>query len=263
MSMAKAVGWFLACLLVFLICAFVVRSNGFLLWSVRHDFAHLARLSLLAGADPNAGRDSRTALMEASSRADTCIVGALLDRGAVVGATDRDDRQALHYAARNAQTDGSVVALLLSHGGNPVASSKEGVTPLMLATSELSGGTSMNAIAMISYAPEVNQQDSDGNTALWIATTEAETEVFLALLRAGADPNLSNKKGGLPITIAASNGLADRVKLLLRFDADPFLKAHDAPSANEIVRGAAPNPELKAKFQEIAQIIDVSRRGSH
>jgi hypothetical protein len=42
----------------------------------------------------------------------------------------------------------------------------------MLAVSALSGGTIMNAIAIITYANDVNERDSDGKAALWVATTE-------------------------------------------------------------------------------------------
>jgi len=129
----------------------------------------------------------------------------------------------------------------------------------MLAASGMAGGTPMNAVAMIAYADDVNQQDRDGNTAVWIATTEARVEVLRALLRAGANPNLPNRSGGLPITLAASNGLTDRVQLLLAFGADPNLKANGQPSASEIVAGAAPNPELEANFRRIAHLFQATQ----
>jgi serine/threonine-protein phosphatase 6 regulatory ankyrin repeat subunit B len=132
----------------------------------------------------------------------------------------------------------------------------------MLAASGMSGSTPMNAIEMIGYADDVNQQDRDGNTALWIATTEAKFEVVRALLRAGANPNLPNHKGGLPITMAASNGLTDRVQLLLAFGADPRLKVNDEPSALETVRREAPNAEVKASFDEMARLFESYERAN-
>jgi ankyrin repeat protein len=146
--------------------------------------------------------------------------------------------------------------VLLEHGANPVASADSGVTPLMRAASEMSGGMAMSTLAMIAYADDVNQQDVDGNTALYIATGEARIEVVRALLRAGGNPNLPNHKGGLPITMAADNGMVDSVRLLLSFGADPNLKIGNAPSAMEIVKGAAPNPQVKAAFQQIAHIFE-------
>src|SRR5262249_50113590 len=171
------------------------------------------------GADPNAKKNSQTVLMEAADWGRATVVEALLVRGAAIDAVDDAHRQALHYAARNGQMDGSVVKVLLEHGASPVASADGGVTPLISSASEMSGGAAMSTFAMIAYADDVNQQDADGDTALFIATTEGRIEVVRALLRAGGNPNLPNHKGGLPITVAADNGLIDRVQLLLSFGA--------------------------------------------
>jgi ankyrin repeat protein len=263
MSFRKVSVWCVALLAVALISYFAARSEGFLFWSIRHHFHDLTAISLRLGASPNAQQGTHTALMEAALRGETSVVSALLDRGATINATDEDRREALHYAAKNEQKDGAVVRLLLEHGADPLAASKDGVTPLMEAVSGMGGGTVMNGIAMVAYAGEVNQQDRDGNTALLIASTEAGTVVVRALLRAGANPNLANSKGTLPITAVARNGLSDRVQLLLAFGADPSLRQSNMPSATELVRQTAPNPELEAKFREIAHIIETSGAKSH
>lgn len=258
MLVRKMAVWIIAFLCAAVISGLVARSDGFLLWSIRHDLRHFAKVSLRLGASPNARQGAHTALMEAAVRGETSVVGALLAQGAIISATDEDQRQALHYAARNGQADAAVARLLLEKGADPVASSKDGVTPLMEAASGLSGGTVMNGVAMVAFAKEVNQRDRDGNTALLIASTEANTVVVRALLRAGANPNIANGKGALPITAAAKNGLSDRVQLLLAFGADPSLRGNDMPSATELVNQAAPNPELGARFKEIAHIIETS-----
>lgn len=241
-------GGLLVLIPVAVLCAFALSSNGFLLWTIHHGYRSLARTSLTLGADPNAKRNSQSALMEAASWGYPDIVEALLARGAAIDAVDDAHRQALHYAARNGEEDGGVVRVLLEHGANPVGSADGGVTPLMRSASGMSGGTVMGTLAMIAYADDVNQQDVDGNTALYFATGEAKIEVVRALLRAGANPNLPNHKGELPITMAAREQV-DRVQLLLSFGADPNLKIGNAPSAMEIVKGAAPNPQTKAAFQ--------------
>jgi ankyrin repeat protein len=258
MNSGGRVGCLLAMVGLAVACGFGVRSNAFLWWTVQHHFPSLAKLALTLGANPNATAGWRSVLMESAYAAETSVVEALLARGAAVDAMDDTKRQALHHAARNAQTDGSVVRVLLEHGANPVAPQADGVTPLMLAVSALSGGTAMNAIAMIAYADDVNQRDSDGNNALWVATTEAPIQVQRALLRAGANPNLPNRRGGLPIEMAASNGLVDRVELLLAFGADPNLKVGSEPSAAEIVRGSAVNASQQASFQRIAQLFETA-----
>lgn len=261
MKLRIGIASFIGLVAILAASGFVVKSNGFLFWAVKHNHESLAKLSLGLGADPNTTKDSHTVLMEAASRAETFVVDALLSRGAVVNAVDEDQQQAIHYAAVNAQKDGSVVRLLLEHGANPVVASKNGQTPLILATSELSGSSFADAIEMIAYANDVNQEDKAGNTALWVATTEARIETLRALLRAGANPNLLTQKGRLPITLAASNGLVDRVQLLLAFGADPNRKANNELSALETVKGTAPNAEVKASFQEIARIFESHERG--
>lgn len=263
MSVRKVSVWCVVLLVAAVISYFVARSDGFLLWAIKHGSDQFAKISLRLGASPNARQGVHTALMEASGRGETSVVSALLARSAVVSAADEDQRQALHYAARNWQLDGGVVRLLLEHGADPVAASKDGVTPLMEAVSGLNGGTVINSIALVAYAKEVNQQDRDGNTALSIATTETDIAVVRTLLRAGANPNLANAKGALPITDAARNGFSDRVQLLLTFGADPSLRKGSVPSATEIVKQTAPNPELDAKFREIAHIIETAGARSH
>lgn len=237
-------------------CGVAVGSNTGLVWVVHHRFERLARLSLALGANANARDKSRTILMDAAASGQTSVVSALLSGGAAVDAVDDGQRDALYHAACNGQEDGSVVRLLLERGASPVRPAQGGVTPLMRSASGLSGGTTMNVIAIVAYADDVNQQDEDGYTALFIATTEASAQSMRALLRAGANPNLANKRGHLPITFAAENGLVDRVQLLLTFGADPTLKPNGQPSAIEIVHGPAGNVNQKAAFDRIAGIFD-------
>jgi ankyrin repeat protein len=45
-------------------------------------------------------------------------------------------------------------------------------------------------LALINAGADVNVAESDGDTALWIATTESSLEVMEALLKKGADPNV-------------------------------------------------------------------------
>jgi ankyrin repeat protein len=146
-KLGKALGWLLAFIPVAVLCGFDVKSNGFLLWSIHHRFRSLARVSLSLGADPNAKDNSHTVLMETAFRGQPDIVEALLARGAAIDAMDDAHRQALYYAARNGRVDGSVVRVLLEHGANPVAPGDGGVTPLMRAANEESGGMAMSTLA--------------------------------------------------------------------------------------------------------------------
>ena len=53
---------------------------------------------------------------------------------------------------------------------------------------------------------DVNARDSEGRTALMLATRHGQTKTVLALLAHGADPNVSDAKGFTPLRIANSAG---------------------------------------------------------
>jgi ankyrin repeat protein len=190
------------------------------------------------GAQVNArSKDGDTPLMQAAWDAQTTVVEFLLQRGADIHATDNSGLQALHRAAQNWQADGSTVQVLLEHGADPDALSNDKETPLLRAVSGFNGGTTGNALAILSRSRAIDQQDSlVGDTPLLIATTESNSAAFLALLQAGANPNLANNHRETPIYFAALNELQDRMIELLRHGADPCLKGRDGLSAYDIAK---------------------------
>ena len=210
-----------------------VRSDAFLVWMITHFHESWARLSLMAGADPNARDGSHaTVLMLASSAYEASVVESLLKHGAQIDAIDDHGSQAIHYAAASADQEGSTVRLLLKWGADPEAKTRERDVPLAMSISEMSGSTEANALLLIAHSKNVNQPDSQtGDTPLMIATTEASLPVLRSLLRAGANPNLPNHRGDLPVELVV--GMPDRLGLLLEYGANPCLKMGDVPSAYE------------------------------
>ncbi|CAK9108530.1 unnamed protein product [Durusdinium trenchii] len=67
---------------------------------------------------------------------------------------------------------------------------------------------------------KLDAQDLYGWTALRYAVRADQVEAAEALIEGGADMNLSSKSGRTPLMSAASNGIADMVKLLLDAGAD-------------------------------------------
>jgi hypothetical protein len=69
---------------------------------------------------------------------------------------------------------------------------------------------------LLSYKVNPNIADNYGNPALILACYKSinDADIVEILLKAGADPNIKNKKGEAPLSIAADNGNWDIVNLL-------------------------------------------------
>jgi ankyrin repeat protein len=70
----------------------------------------------------------------------------------------------------------------------------------------------------------LDEQDTNGQTALHIAA-EYGNDIFIdIILKKGGNPNLKDNNGQTPLHIAASNGYLSCLTLLLNGGADPSLK---------------------------------------
>lgn len=78
---------------------------------------------------------------------------------------------------------------------------------------------------------EINLQDGDGMTALYLASTNGHTRVVKSLLKSGAKHNQESKGYLMPLYGAATSGHARIVEILLDAGADPSPRTHDGDSA--------------------------------
>ncbi len=172
-------------------------------------------------------------------RGETSTVEFLLLQGAKIDATDHDGWQPLHYAAWDHQEDGSTVKFLLEHGANANAPTYPGETPLLAAAQGINGGTDANVLEFIAHGAKVNVQEPlTLETPLKIAITEHGFPAISGLLCAGADPNIPDKNGQLPIEQAdAAN--PEEVAALLAFGARPAGQ-WTGPSDDPVVIAALP-----------------------
>jgi ankyrin repeat protein len=161
-------------------------------------------LLLKAGADPDsADADGQTALMVVAHTSNVQAAKLLLARGARVDAIEKLRGQtALHFAA--AQSQPAMVQQLLRHGADPNARSKI-----------------EHDLRQVSAEPRIQWRAPGGLTPLLYAARQGCMECVQALIRAKADPNLSDPDGISPLLIATENFHFDVAVYLLKAGADP------------------------------------------
>ena len=154
--------------------------------AINGDAAIMTRL-LDAGADPNTAlADGETVLMTAARTGNVGALKALLARGANVRAREkRKGQDALMWAA--AENNGAAITALIEAGADRDARSTGGsFTPFMFA---VRAGHLEASRALLDAGVDVNQQLSDGTSALVLAVMNAHYELAGQLLARGANPN--------------------------------------------------------------------------
>jgi len=190
-----------------------------LLGAVKVGDIEQVKLLLSRGAEINA-TDSlgRTALHGAVANGRKDIVQLLLAQGANVDATDASGQTPLHWAsARPAWADS---ALLLAKGAKVNARDNRGNTPLHCAAgSTYSVGADFLEF-LLAQGADVNARNEQGQTPLHLVslTRRQHKQRELrggALLAHGAQVDATDKTGRTPLHVAAQNGQAMAVELLL------------------------------------------------
>jgi uncharacterized protein len=161
-------------------------------------------LLLNAGADPDsANADGQTALMVVAHTSNVKAAELLLKHGAQVNATEKLRGQtALHFAA--AESQGEMVQELLHHRADPNAVSKID-----------------HDLRQVSAEPRIAWRAPGGLTPLLYAARQGCMECVQALIKAKADPNLSDPDGISPLLIATENFHFDLAVYLMKVGADP------------------------------------------
>jgi ankyrin repeat protein len=136
---------------------------------------------------------------------------ALLDRGAVIDAKDREGKTALAKAAEADKLP--LITLLLERGAN------------------------------------VNARAVDGSTPLFYAAEQDRGAVVALLLERGGDPNLPGRKGLRPLAAAAFNGSTESVAELMKFGADPNAVDNDGSAATVYAAGHGYAPVVALLLQ--------------
>ncbi|KAJ5216249.1 ankyrin 2-3/unc44 [Penicillium cinerascens] len=173
----------------------------------RDDVEALKCAQLLLDAGANVlfqASDGSTALHHACKHY-TSVVKLLMEAGADPTAEDDSGNTPLHTEGK---TDKELLPLLLGAGHVNInkRSEKGGKTPLQC---RLEGIRRGNGIEFLKYKPDVNVTSPNGDGPLHIYVKNVghrKIKVIEALVAAGADPNMKNRKGDTPLhTLSRDN----------------------------------------------------------
>ncbi|KAL6831453.1 ankyrin repeat-containing domain protein [Trichoderma sp. SZMC 28015] len=159
-----------------------------------------------------------------SSESVFAMLRLLLKAGANANTTCDKGETPLH----GNPTSKDAVRLLIEEGGADINKRRtsDGRTPLLCILASQSPETSLE---FLSFGPDCNAVDNDGNGALHVALRSRHTnrDLILALLTRGADPNMKNHSGQTALHIENEYGSGHEylIKLLVESGAD--LEARD------------------------------------
>lgn len=155
------------------------------------------------------------ALHFAALEGDKQCVSELLAAGCAVNATERSKRTALMMASYKGRTD--VVQMLIDNGADVLCVDEYGRTALILA-SDVSVDC---CLALLRAGADPNVSDTQfGGTALIMACCQGNLETVKALLNGGADVNKTDHGHRSPIMLASYKGHSAVIQLLVEYGAD-------------------------------------------
>ncbi|GMY20820.1 ankyrin repeat, PH and SEC7 domain containing protein secG [Fagus crenata] len=179
-----------------------------LIHAARQGHIGTAKYLLEHGANPSIPSDlGATALHHSAGIGDIELLRSLLSKGVDVD-SQSDAGTPLIWAAGHGQQD--AVKVLLEHHANPNAETDDNITPLL---SSVAAGSLACLELLIQAGANVNIS-AGGATPLHIAADNGSLEIINCLLKAKADPNVSDEDGLKPIQVAAARGNRGAVETL-------------------------------------------------
>ncbi|KAF2177987.1 ankyrin, partial [Zopfia rhizophila CBS 207.26] len=134
---------------------------------------------------------------------DKRIIELLLKKGVDIDAVDVNGESALFIAIRNPFMT-HTIDTLLSKGSNARLINQKGQSPLVYAVDTDCCRITPSLIRMNTL--EINARDKFGCTALHYAVSVGNVHIVRDLVRAKADPAITNNEGDTPLMIALKDG---------------------------------------------------------
>jgi ankyrin repeat protein len=129
------------------------------------------------------------------------LIAKLLQNGEDINQRDYLDITPLHYAA--ALGNFNLTSFLIKNGADINAKSKiSGLTPLMATSYSDYYWNKEVAIILLDKGAKINDQDTEGNTALHISIIWYNLPIFTLLIERGADVSIKNNNGETPLDCA-------------------------------------------------------------
>ncbi|PON73436.1 N-terminal acetyltransferase A, auxiliary subunit [Trema orientale] len=179
-----------------------------LIHAARQGHTDTAKFLLEHGADPSiASNLGATALHHAAGIGDIELLRHLISKGVDVN-SQSDAGTPLIWAAGHGQEE--ALKALLEHHANPNAETDDDITPLL---SAVAAGSLPCLELLIQAGAKVNVS-AGGASPLHIAADHGSVEIIKCLLKAGADPDVTDEDGTKPILVAAARGNREAVEIL-------------------------------------------------
>jgi len=178
-------------------------------------------------------------ILQAARKNDVPTLRSLVSKGMAVDTADPGGNTLLMLASREGHLE--AVQYLAGQNANLGARNAFGDTAIMMAS--LKGHLEVVRL-LRSRGAEINQT---GWTALHYCAWEGRTEVCRYLIEQGAEVNARAPNDASPLMMAAAQGHADTVMLLLAHAADPALRNDAGATALSLA--------LKARKGDVAQLL--------
>ena len=147
--------------------------------------------------DLTEGNDKPTPLIKASARGNNSSVNLLLDRGANIEATDKQERTSMSWAAENGHD--STVRLLLDRGARIEKKGYVGRTPLVWAVSKAQESIFR---LLLNRGADIETKDTYGQTPLIWVFKEVRESIIRLLLDRGVDIENKDTADRTPLLLA-------------------------------------------------------------